>query len=251
MSDRHDVAAADARELAAKLAPLLPGWTLALHPDLEWCDWADLVRADGAAIRVKVGGWRREGRVTFYGVRPRYRDGSPCSLGDGVEITCDARKAPEALAKDVRRRLLPAYDAAYAAAVASVRQDDAHADEADAVAARLALTLGAQLGDPKARRGDERRIFDTPASVYRLAVRSGYSSGLHSQPVRVDFEVHGLDPETAARVLELIAEAERGPRVAAPARIEALEEADNLETSQKGVNDDTNVMPRLSARVGS
>lgn len=215
-----------AMKLARALAPLLPGWVAEYRDDH---DCAYLLRGDGATIALDVGGYRRDGRVCFWGLAPAYKDGNRYwGGGPRVEITCDATRPVDAIARELRRRFLPRYDHAFAEGLAYVTKADAAMDEAEAVAARLAGIVGGEAGPDvygRKRHGDGVAIRGEPQAVHRLLVRPAYA-GLEPNPVRVDFEVHGLDPETAAEVLATIkASEERRDRQRATDRMRLAGEA--------------------------
>lgn len=193
--------------------------------------WAELVRKDdGATIRINVGGYRMEGRVEFRGAWPQYRDKTWYSGGKSVSITCDVKRKPENLAKDIQRRLLPDYDKEYAKALAYVRSHDERSVEAETTAKRMAALIGGQACENRCRRGDGVGIIGEPEAVRRLVVRPAYKSESFNSPLSVDFEVHGLDPETAAQVLMIIKEAEdRRERVESPVRVEISREPEVYE----------------------
>lgn len=219
MSEERDRNRAAAEQLATSLEPLLDGWRVDLGTDAagERYDWVDLVRGDGARVRLTVGGFRAEGRVTLRGCWPRYRNGNGYSGGKSHAITCDASRPPAAIAREIARRLLPAYLPAYEEARRWVAEHEEHADEAHAVAARIAAVVGGELAESKSRPGEQVRIRREPRAVYRLHVSPAYDGVDGLKPTRVSFEVHDLDPETAAQVLALIHDAEK--------RQEAAEEA--------------------------
>jgi hypothetical protein len=167
--------------------------------------------ADGATVRVTVGGWRAEGRVTFRGCWPKFRDGTFYSGGASESITCSQAKSPKNLAKEVVRRLLPAYEVAYARALEYVQKHDRNGREAEMVASRIAGALGLRVGENRYRNGGGVHLLGEPDCVRRVIVQPGYDGHEpgFSRPVSVQFEVHGLDPETAIKVLEIIQESER------------------------------------------
>jgi hypothetical protein len=233
-------------ELARAVAPLLPrGWRFEAPGEEHY--WGTIVRdADGARINVQVGGFRNVGRATFRGCWPRYHDGTHYHHGKTVEITVSAKRAAEAIAKEVVRRFLPDYDAAFADALAYVRGSDGAAFEANLVAARIASVVGGTVDAVKMRNGDGAYVRQRLEPVHRLRVRPAYGSGLHSQDCRVDFEAHGLDPDVALEVLEIIRAAEeRKERIddvfASRARVDARELAPR--------DDDEYLLPEPKART--
>lgn len=177
-------------------------------------NWAELVHEDGPSVSLSVGGWHQEGRVVFRGQWPKYDDGRgywPVRCGDDRdknEITCDARRSPRELVRELERRLLPVYLPKYRKAVEIVRGEDQAALDALEAASRIARAIGGQVRENKARPGEEVAIYHEPNCVYRLRVKAAYGD----KATRVDFEVFGLEVQTAQKVLRLIAEAERRTR---------------------------------------
>lgn len=213
----------DALSLAEKLQQLLKGWVVC--PPKEGETWADLIRGDGARIRITVGGYRMDGRITFRGCWPQYQDGTIYSGGATPSITCAQGTSIEGMVRHVMRRLLPEYDPVYAEAHHYVSRRDARSAEAEIVAHRIAGTIGACVGRNNSRRGDGVSIVDEPEVVRQLVVRPAYDGVDGERGPSVDFAVHGLDPETAARVLEIIRAAE-GQRIAVPTRVAQDEPAE-------------------------
>jgi hypothetical protein len=159
---------------------------------------------DGAEIHVRVGGYRNEGRVTFRAGWPRFRDGTAYVPREYLSIKCSARRAPAALAREIERRLLAAYDPAYREALDYVRASDAAAGEAARAAERLAAAIGAEL--PKRgsyrqqRNGEAVELLGGPSSAYRIKVTPGYGE----RSLGVSFEVHNIDEMTARKILTLL-----------------------------------------------
>jgi len=216
-------------ELASALAAVMPGWRRVEHGDPDSHRWYTLVRADGTTVSVTVGGYRLAGRVTLRGVWPRYKDGNRYQTATGElapEITCSASRAPKAIARELERRLLPEFLAKSAAAVAYVAQHDAFQVDAEAAAERIAAAIGGTVEAPGGRPGGSRDaipIRGEPEAVHRLQVEPAYGSttgnAIYSSPMGVSFEVHHLDPETAATVLALIADAQAARDEAPRARV--------------------------------
>jgi hypothetical protein len=204
-------AAPDAYELALAIARhLLPSrWTAKRHRTSDgevWEGHADLSRAsDGAEISVVLGGYRKEGRVTFRAQWPRYHDGQTYSPRQQLSITCSVLRSPKALAGELQRRLLGEYDGAFREALATVHASDAAAGDARDAAARIARAIGATLPDEcsyrQQRSGDSIELLGGPAAVYRLKVSPGYGGA----PPSVRFEAQGLDEQVALRILASLA----------------------------------------------
>lgn len=246
MSDWESLQAQSLR-LASELAALLPGYR-AVPAEREY-GWARVLRDDGAGFFVRMGSrsWG-DGRVVLSPVWPQHADGRPYTTparyhavvryagrlswshpqdeaATTWSITVAAGRAPKAIARDVVHRMLPAYLVMYAVALEEVATTNGHTDEAAMAGARLADVLGQSVrGRTGAYQTGERvelTALDLPLS--RIHVSPAYNDN----PVRVSFEVHNLDPETAAKVFAIIREAkeEKAPERArvmadAPARIE-------------------------------
>lgn len=150
-------------DLARQLVSFLPGWRVVVG---EWS--VDLVREDGATIGLDD---RTDKRIIFTGIPPRFADGERY-YGNGEErpsITCASSRAPEAMAREIRRRLIPTYDHAYAVARAYVDRHDARRVQAEQAAERLAFVTGGEVLE-KTRRW---RRDDVPiGSTHRRASRA-------------------------------------------------------------------------------
>ena len=206
-------------DIAVSMLAHLPGWSVA-PSRFQDQHFTDLVRNDGARIAIYVGGpsgWAPKDRVVFAGQWPKFRDGSnyyasePCP-----RITCRADRSAEKLAGEITRRLLPAYDAAYAKASEYVAQSNAAVGEAENIAARFVSMLGAEAKITHSRRGDAQRIWAPLESIYGLSVDPAWGDS----PVSVAMEIRNLAPEVAFAVLEMIQEHEARAN-AAPVRVEA------------------------------
>jgi hypothetical protein len=164
--------------------------------------YAELVRPDdGAQLGVYVGGYRQEGRVTFRAHWPKYRDGRPYTPRVYHSITCSAQRDPKALARDIERRLLAEYEPAYRQALDEIRASDVAAETVWHAAERIAHTLGAEMPRDQPNNGANVALYGGRANVYRLEVHPPYND----EPVRVSFQVGGLDEQAALEVLALIA----------------------------------------------
>lgn len=207
---------------SAAIAAHLPGWRV--EPSEH--GWIDLVRNDGARVRMTVGGWRSEGRATFRGVYPKFRDGETYYGAKVASITCNASRPPRELAREIARRLLPVYDCQYASARSFISSHDDRDAEATLVASRIAATIGGKLRVGYSRNGDGVHIHGEPHAVSRLVVLPAYGDTVGA---RVNFTVSDLDPDTAAHVLQIIRAAEdcSGARVAQRVAVDVETETDD------------------------
>jgi len=184
--------------------------------------------ADGAHVAILEGGWSREGRVEFLGCWPILKNGQTYNGGKRRAITCSAKRSPEAFAGEIRRRLLPEYDSAYAEAKVWVDRHETAAGEAVLVAQRLASVVDGTASDgPRCSRGDGVFVYaPSDSCISRLTVQPAYGSALgeeYARPVRVDVELHGMAPELAAEVFRLVRAYEAvGTETAETKRVDAV-----------------------------
>jgi hypothetical protein len=200
-----------AYELAVSIAQHMTGparWTASKRETMDdnGKRYAELTRIeDGAELGVTVGGYRSEGRVTFRAHWPKYKDDQVFSPREYLHITCDARREPNKLARDIERRLLVDYDPAYRKALEEVRASDAAAGEAWRTAERIARAVGAALPRPESpnrpKNGAAVPLYGGPPNIYSLKVHPAYGDN----PARVSIDLHDLDEQTALEVLALIA----------------------------------------------
>jgi hypothetical protein len=148
MSPERTEKARQLQALAAQIAAALPGDWRHGRPEDDWAAeaWAELRGPDGQALTLAAD-WRRR-RLTV-------RDQYPVSAVDGTRFdpwNWNRTEAPSigvalerpagAIAADIRRRLLPAYREALAAAVERCRQHDDAVRAKRGLSARLHELLG-------------------------------------------------------------------------------------------------------------
>lgn len=177
--------------IAGKIAATLgEGWSAAdPHPDYPG---VELLGPDGARLYFRPEGyqeWKRYSIVGSYpdGTRDAYR-------AEHFTITVSCDKAPEKIAGDIARRLLPKY----LPELVKAREAIARHNGREAAADALAVELRAILGKP-AQEGEHRpRSFSGPHRVpgfLRIEVRSGDSVTLDGS----------VPPEIARELLRLLA----------------------------------------------
>lgn len=208
----------NAHALARRIAGCLTGparWIASAgrtHSDAEpRPHYAVLTRpTDGAEIGVTLGGYRAEGRVSFRAHWPQFAGGGSYTPRTHLSITCNAARSAEALARDIERRLLPDYEPAFRDACAYVNATDAAETEAQRAAERLAHAIGAERPAKSVHRpssvGAPIELWGGPCRARRIKVHPAHSD----VPVRVSFEVDGVDEATAGRLLALLADAKKG-----------------------------------------
>lgn len=132
--------------LAEAISPHLPGWTLEpRHTNAHEYPprWVYLARQDGAAIGLALDRHGREPRLDVSGRYPTditvYRDHRP-------SITLSRLRPPDALAREILRRFVPAYLAAWdeaEVALMRLRQSQGRVQyAAETVASVTGLSLG-------------------------------------------------------------------------------------------------------------
>ena len=162
---------------------------------------AELVRDDGAAIGLWIGGYREEGRVAFRPIWPKYRDDVTYAPRTYPKIRCNAQRPASALAREFERRLLADYDSAYQAALETIRASNAAAEQVWQSAERISRAIGAEMPSKERRErqhnGAALELHADLPSLRRLRVHPGYAD----VPLTVSFELHDLDEQTALLVL--------------------------------------------------
>lgn len=162
---------------------------------------ATVQHRDGRALSLffQVQGRRFEWRLIVRGKLPAGRE---------PRITLDPGRDPAAIAREIARRLLPDYSAAFEA----VREYIVRRDEAIATAERAARALADRFGGRLESRGagpDSFRIWSPDAGAGACWWRLVDVYPLGEGP-RVELELKGLDVEAAGRVLEALAGALAG-----------------------------------------
>ncbi len=195
-----------AYHLATQIAQHLPspaGWAPRFNAVIDETGnrYALLVRiADGAELGVTIGGFRKEGRVTFRAHWPKYRDGRAYTPRQYLDITCAVQRDAKALAREIERRLLVLYDPAYRHALDEVRASDAAAASAWHVAERIARAVGAELPSSPPSNGAAVALHGGPSGVYGLKIHPAYGD----VPCRVSVELNDLDEQSALEVLAIV-----------------------------------------------
>jgi hypothetical protein len=190
-------------DLAQKIARYLDGWTWK-KPCREESQryWQTLAGPDGAQLHLGYDDHR--GRLEIGGVYPR--DGSsiyPWNDQDRPgDITISARRDPQAIAKDIQRRFLPAYLAAYLKGLEMLHKAKAYQDAKKELAARLAALCGADLD----RNGVEFTKYHLDSFGVQVRVDS---------PDQVLITIAGLQAHEAATILTFV-RSHAVPRTKAP-----------------------------------
>lgn len=207
-----------AGELAREVVKHLKGWTVEA-PEDHWGVF--LVHHTGARVFVSANRYRLEGRAEFTGCAPRFRDGSGAyasSVRGGISnrrVTCDLRRPPAAIARDLERRLLPEFLAEWDAASVVVDQQHAAEDELDQVAVRLAAVIGGRRSAERRRRLADGVTIDAPQDeVERFVVHGEYNGIRGHHPIGVELRLRDVSPPTAVEILRML-DADRAARAQA------------------------------------
>ncbi len=180
--------------LAAHIAPHLgPDWSAGQDHN-----HAILSRPDGLALSLHTDGKRIVASATMrqsttgYRYYDTYRNPRP-------QITCASRRGPQAIAADIRRRLLPDVEESYPKECEYIQQINAGHDYQ-----QRARRLLAQIGHGDVATYNDNQVSDT----YAFGVRPSWKADVSTRPeYGVKLEINYLDLETAAQILELIATA--------------------------------------------
>jgi hypothetical protein len=139
--------------LAGRLAPHLPGFIAGGRDD--WPCHALLTHEDGRTIALgKV--WGTRDRIEVRGEHPDKRK--------GPTITVSALRDPKAIARDIERRLLPAYAESLAASRAIANRDAGELAMRQSFAAELREILPGPLWFEERGRSIEVHWYSTPGS---------------------------------------------------------------------------------------
>lgn len=186
----------DILSLVEEIAGKLPGgWAVKERCDERVCRWANIRRPDGAGIHLGMD-WR-EKKLCVSGCFPRAQNGQDFGPYRGrVNIGVSPDRGAEAIARDIARRFLPLYLEQHEEAL---KQEALHKDavtKARAVAVRLAKVLNVPAPDKNG---------DGSCSLYLNLEGSRYGTVQVGHGGAVQVDLHGLDGDTAARVLTALA----------------------------------------------
>ncbi|WP_394831685.1 hypothetical protein LVJ94_34750 [Pendulispora rubella] len=204
----------DIRELARRIAEELPGpgrWKLN-KPKSDEQYWATIERdMDGAQLWLEIDRTHRPPRVIFHPEWPKPRLGDPAvarpNHGVRGSVACSAARDPAAIARDLERRLIKDFTAAYPAALERVRAEEDAADEIWRTAQEIARLLRKELPDSsreQRQNGSVNVEFHGSMQVRRIRIDCS-SSG----DIDVELRLYDLSRQTALRVLEFVVSAEQ------------------------------------------
>lgn len=194
MSD--DMRARAGRVAAEVAAALGEGWSVATD---RVTVGADIAHTDGRALFIREL-WNAKGRWTIAGIYPE----SPASdrfAGDGKpmpRITVAATRTPAAIAREITRRLLPAYETRLADVRAHIVRATDDAAERERVAALLCAALPGTR--PVAQHSGTRIQLSLPSLPASM-----YGTGEVNYSGTVELHLRSMPVAVAVAVLEAVA----------------------------------------------
>lgn len=202
MTTKCDIPRDLAHTLARAVAPLLGDEWRHVPPrdgDTTY-PTAFIAGPEGRELAFHVKSWGADaGKVSIHGNYPtRDADGDYVSAEKLTEISVNSTRGSVAIAQEIKRRLLPAYEAAFSAAVARIAERNAYLSGRDALGARLAAAAGPAVGSHTGLRGK--------ISIWAEPMWGDVTCSDDS----VAIDVHGLSPDLAERIIRMIAENAKG-----------------------------------------
>jgi hypothetical protein len=178
----------DFATLAQQFASHLESWTWEEPKNEDMDDWQVLAGPDGAKLHLRFD--KYGGRIAILGEYPRsggtiypWRDKDRPN-----DITVSAQREPRVIARDIERRFLQAYLAAYRKGKEMLNTANAHEQAKQDLAVRLAKLRG----EPLRKSGLEFSRYQ--ADCFHLEVRV-------DDPGRVRVTIDGLHAQQAEAVL--------------------------------------------------
>jgi hypothetical protein len=186
------------RDLAEQTTPhLADGWH---HDETYPHPGAQIAHLDGRRLLLRIA-WNKPGRVTVSGVFPDGHLGLVDCTDRGT-ITVRLDRGPEALAREITRRLLPHYESALAAVRERIAQANAARAAREALAQRITDLI------PGARRTN----IDAAARTHVVWYSHGTAFGsgtvaIFDAATTVSLDIGNLPAPVADRILTILAEA--------------------------------------------
>lgn len=125
-----------ATELAAGMQPLVPDWIIVARDDYD--KTIDITLPCGGGLHMHLNPYNHAGRVV---IRGSYPQGTWSNKRVGA-ITVALARGPEAIVKEIKRRLLPEYLPSFAAASRAEQESLAYQARCTAALKELADVLG-------------------------------------------------------------------------------------------------------------
>jgi hypothetical protein len=190
---------AESRELhalAMQIARHLEGYTFDRKSSHD-CDGmpypsATLAGPEGRKLHVhRISYGASKGRIEIGAVLPMRAKRETVSVGSVQDITVAGDRSPEAIAKEITRRIMPAYAIEFPAALAKVQANDAYHQAGEDAAKELA-----QLVDAAKPRENSPREF----SIYR----GDFFGSVKCSGGSVNIELNSLTVEQARKVCSVL-----------------------------------------------
>jgi hypothetical protein len=160
--------------------------------DMRWNRWAHLTK-DHQKIRMSNGDYQNEHKFHIAGDFPTSIKGESGRYGEPISINVSDSKAPEQIARDIEKRLLPIYLPELAKAVDQVNSTNLFHQRRTANIQKMAEYFGVEFKD------DERE-----PSIYVYDLIKGLGSRINvCGEDRIKFELE-LTPEMAINVFDLL-----------------------------------------------
>ena len=160
--------------------------------DMHWHKWAYLTK-DHQKIRISNGTYQNEHKIHIAGDFPQSIKGESGRYGEPISINVSDSKAPEQIARDIEKRLLPIYLPELAKAVDQVNSTNLFHQKRKSNIQKMAEYFGVEFKD------DERE-----PSIYVYDLIKGLGSRINvCGEDRIKFELE-LTPEMAINVFDLL-----------------------------------------------
>jgi hypothetical protein len=174
------------------VAAFIGGWSATEPPATNEWGKVTITRPDGAAIYFYTDGpWLKAVRVRISGSYPESTDGQVFwpHNSDRPRISCAISRGPEAIAKDVARRFIPAYTKEYEKQLQAVARHERNLETETCIMDTLAALLQTTVYNPSGR---------DPAISY-----NGHKITAHGD--RVYFRTSGVDFDKAQAIAKILA----------------------------------------------
>jgi hypothetical protein len=194
-AERFKLLASTAVVVAAAMGA---GWSVEPHKYSEFGDDSDvyLRHTDGRRINLSISTYNYKGMVDVSGSY----DYGDSSLGVGFPrdvshpgISVGLTRGGEVIAKEIKRRFLPDFDAVHARIAESIRKSTVYRDTQEGITARLAALAGAE---PRRTSPREFRLYGVEGNNRHVEVK--VISGV------VDIKIDNLTECEAGQVLQLL-----------------------------------------------
>ena len=159
--------------------------------DMKWHKWAHLTK-DHQKIRISNGAYQNEHKLHISGDFPRSIKGEPSHYGNPVDINVSDSKTPEQIARDIEKRLLPAYLPELKKAVDQENSTNIYHQKRQANIQKMADYFGVEFKE------------DKEPSIYVYDRIKGLGSRIEAYGENtIKFELELL-PEVAIKVFDLL-----------------------------------------------